>query len=394
MLNDSKSHKGDYYRAAVSLLYNALRFRCLRLMGKPSKLTAVSLALTGRCNSHCIMCNIWKSAHGTDTVQNLDLSGSLIIDLLSRPLFSELVELDLTGGEPHLREDLVDIVLRIIRMKDGHLSRLRSIIITSNGLLPQDITSNYQRILYALKGTNIDLVSVTSLDGIGDTHDKVRGTKGAFEMASRTIDGLIELRKEHPNFIMGIKSTILPQNISMIGPILNFARIKNLFHIISPALFTQSRFRNIDKRGDLMLGTAEHKEVSDFYDNEELRTSYLYSRAHSFLSSGRKKWSCTALYSYLFIDFDGKVYPCEIISRPIGDVKKQDIEDIWNSSPALHWRKRIGKLKCCQSCDEPGAIRYSAFTEGLGYFKFMVKLGTRRFDKSLNGEGFSKYFDS
>jgi len=392
MIDCKISDKGDYYKAAARLLYNALRFRYIKLNRDTLKPTAMSLALTNRCNSHCIMCNIWKSARDIPDIKSLELSGQEIIDLLSKPLFSELVELDLTGGEPHLRDDLVNIVLGIVPLKKSSLPKLRSIIITSNGLLTPRIISNYTDILHALKGTNIDLVSVSSIDGIGETHDLIRGTKGAFVLASKTINGLLELKREYPSFIIGIKTTILPDNVNMLNAILDFALGKNLFHIISPVFFTEVRFKNVDKRGELMLGPAEYKKVSEFYRRNELRTSYFYSRAISFLNTGRKNWACAALYNYVFIDYDGKVYPCEIIPTPIGDVKNERLEDIWHSPLARYWRKRIGKLECCLTCHEPGAIRYSAFTEGSSYLKFLVKLGRHKFNETLYGEGFSKYF--
>ncbi|MFC1933256.1 SPASM domain-containing protein [Chloroflexota bacterium] len=386
-----KSNKGDYFKSAVTLFWNGIKFRYSRLKGAPLKPTVLSLAVTNRCNSHCIMCNIWKRARELPDIKGLEMSKDQIIDLLSRPLCSELVELDLTGGEPHLRDDLVDTVLGISRLKKSSLSRLRSIIIASNGLLHRQIISNYQRILEGLRGTNIDLVSVISIDGIEQTHDLIRGTKGAFELATKTISGLLELRKEYSNYFIGIKTTILPYNINMLGDILDFALEKNLFHIISPVFFTEARFRNVDKREELTVEPAEYKEILKFYSRSELKTSYFYSRTRGFLATGRKQWVCAALYNYLFIDFDGKVYPCEIISEPIGDVKTQDLEDIWNSSLAHYWRSRIGELECCHTCNEPGTIRYSAYTEGFSYLKFLVKLGKHKFSETFYGEGFSKY---
>jgi MoaA/NifB/PqqE/SkfB family radical SAM enzyme len=338
------------------------------------------------------MCNIWKSARNAPEIKNLELSSQKIISILSNPMFAKLVELDLTGGEPHLRDDLVDVVRGIIKLKKSSLPKLRSIIITSNGLLTGRIISNYKDILNALRDTNIDLVSVTSLDGIGETHDQIRGIGGAFKLVSETISGLVELKQEYPNLIPGIKTTILPQNVDVLDKILNFALSKNLFHIISPVLFTEARFRNMNNKDELVLGPAEHKKVLDFYSHDKLKTSYFYSMSRSFLVNGQKRWSCAAIYNYAFIDFDGKVYPCEIIPEPIGNVKEQDFKDIWNGSEAHYWRKRIGKLECCQTCHEPGAIRYSALTEGLSYFKFLMMLGKNKFVESWHGEGFSKYF--
>jgi MoaA/NifB/PqqE/SkfB family radical SAM enzyme len=381
----------NYYQAATRLLGNAFRFRYAKLTGAPLKPAVVSLAVTNRCNSHCIMCTMWKSARETPDIKSLEMPADDIIKLLARPFFSKLVELDLTGGEPHLRDDLVDIVIRAGRLKKDYFPGLKSIIIASNGLLPERIVSNYEKMLEGLRDTDIDLVSVASIDGIGETHDRIRGTRGAFELATRTISGLLELRKKYANYHIGLKTTVLPDNIDVLDDILDFARERGLFHIISPAFFTETRFRNEDKREALSLGDNEYAKLLQFYSRNELETNYFYSRARNFLADGRKRWTCTALQNYLFIEFDGKVYPCELLSGAIGDVKKQGMEDIWNGKPARSWRRRIGKTEHCRKCIEPGAIRYSAGTEGLSYLGHLLNLGRRKFSESLLGEGFIKY---
>jgi MoaA/NifB/PqqE/SkfB family radical SAM enzyme len=383
----------SFYGTAAGLLGKALRFRYARMRTAPLKPEVVSLAVTNRCNSHCIMCNMWKRSKEHPNIQFLELSREEIIDLLSRPLFSGLVEIDLTGGEPHLRDDLVEIALGIADLKRNFLPRLRSIVITSNGLLPDKIIPNYQKILEGLKGTNIDLVSVASLDGIGTVHDKIRGTKGAFQLAAGTIGGLLELREKYPNYFIGVKTTVLPENIDSLDDILEFAMKENLFHIISPVFFTETRFRNADRRESLQLSTADYARLMDFYGRRELHTNYFYSRIRRFLSTGRKCWSCTATYNYMFIEFDGTVYPCELLSEPIGNVREQDPEEIWNGVQAYHWRTRIEKTEQCRHCVEPGAVRYSACAEGLSYLGFLRKLGGRRYRESLQGEGFTKYFN-
>jgi radical SAM protein with 4Fe4S-binding SPASM domain len=386
------SKKGDYFKAALRLFYNGLKFRYLRLRGAPLKPAAISLAVTGRCNSHCIMCHIWKRARELPDTESLEMPGEEVIDLLSRPLFSELVELDLTGGEPHLRDDLADIVIGAGGLVKRFLPRLRSVIVASNGLLPRRIISNYQEILEGLKDTKIDVVSVSSLDGIGQTHDRIRGTKGAFELATRTINGLLELRKEYPRFFIGLKTTILPYNVNELRAILDFALERNMFHVISSAYFTEARFRNIDKEKELALSPREHEEVLRFYRLDELKTSYFYQTARDLLVTGERRWLCTALHNYMFIDYDGRVYPCEIISTPIGDVKKQALEDIWHSPLAHYWRRKIGELPCCRACHEPGAVRYSACDGGFSYLRFLMKSGRHGFGGSFYQEGFAKYF--
>ncbi len=381
----------EFYGTAAGLLGNAMRLRYARLRAAPLKPEVVSLAVTNRCNSHCIMCNMWKRSKENPDIKRLELSRREIIDLLSRPLFSGLVEVDLTGGEPHLRDDLADIALDIAGLKQKFLPHLRSIVITSNGLLPDKIISNYQKILEGLKGTNIDLVTVASLDGIGATHDKIRGTKGAFNLAARTIGRLLELKGNYPNHFIGVKTTVLPENIDSLDGILDFAVKDDLFTIISPVFFTEARFRNTGSRESLRLGSADYEKLLRFYSKHELNTNYFYSRIRGFLSTGEKSWSCTATYNYLFIEFDGTVYPCELLSEPIGNIREQSPEAIWNGSRAHHWRTRIEKTEQCRECIEPGAVRYSACAEGLSYLGFLRKLGRRRYDKSYHGEGFTKY---
>jgi MoaA/NifB/PqqE/SkfB family radical SAM enzyme len=385
------SRSVSYPKAVAKLIFNALGFRYHRLTASPLKPQVVSLALTSRCNSHCMMCNIWKRKGEFPDIESLEMSSDEINRLLSKPMFSELVEVDFTGGEPHLREDLAEISLGIAGLKNSSLPKLKSIIITSNGFLPEKILSNYERILENLKGVDVDLVSVSSLDGIGELHDKIRGTKGAFELLSATIDGLLALRNKYTQFIPGIKTTILPYNVDVLDDILDFALARNLFHIISPVFFTEGRFRNRDKREKLMLSEAGYNKILKFYRRDELKSGYFYSRSSEILATGRKQWACTAGFNYLFIEFDGRVFPCEMTSTPLGNLRQQTMEEIWQSRAFLDWRKGAGRLDACRKCLEPGAIRFSACAEGSSYLRFLRKLGRRHFSESLYHEGYFKY---
>jgi MoaA/NifB/PqqE/SkfB family radical SAM enzyme len=381
-----------YWRAISRLLRNAFSFRISRLRAYPLKPEVASVAVTNRCNSHCIMCNMWRTSKENPDIKSRELTQEEIIDLFSRPLFSELRELDLTGGEPHLRDDLVDITLGLADLKRTHLPRLRTIVLTSNGLMPDRVIANYRKILDGLKDTGIDFVTVASIDGIGEVHDKVRGTKNAFKLASRTINGLLGLRDEYPDYFVGLKTTVLPVNIDSLDAILNFAKERGLFTIISPVFFTETRFRNAASRESLELGPDDREKLLRFYQRDDLGTNYFYSRIRDFLASGHKCWSCTATYNYIFIESDGTVYPCELLSEPLGNIREQSIEDIWTGEAARRLRKSINKTEQCRVCIEPGAVRYSAYAEGLSYSNYLRKLGRQTYQWSLYDEGYYKYF--
>jgi len=234
------------------------------------------------------MCNIWKRSSEIPDLQKRELSRDEIINLFSHPLFSDLVELDLTGGEPHLRQDLVEIVAGIAELKRSNLRRLKSIIITSNGLLPDRIVANYKNILGEICDSEIDLVSVSSLDGFAETHDAIRGTPGAFRQVTRTLEGLLKLQRTRPRFFVGLKMTVLPGNIDSLDAMLDFAETKTIFHIISPVFFTQARFRNSDREDNLALGPAEFQKIAQFYNHPELKFAYFYTRTREQLISGKR----------------------------------------------------------------------------------------------------------
>src|SRR5690349_11887398 len=71
------------------------------IWGKNKPIDAV-IAVTYKCNSKCIMCNIWK-----EQPQN-ELSSH---DFLKLP--KTLKDINITGGEPFLRKDLVDIAYNL-----------------------------------------------------------------------------------------------------------------------------------------------------------------------------------------------------------------------------------------------------------------------------------------
>ena len=381
-----------YAESIEKLQANAAIYRRAREENVPLKPQAVSLALTIRCNSHCIMCNMWRRAREIPDIEKLELTPDEIISTLSRPLFSDLVELDLTGGEPFLREDLPGIVLRAAALRETSLPRLKTIILTSNGFLPERIIDVSRQILAGLRGTGIDLVHVASLDGIGQVHDEIRGTGGAFDLAAKTLAGLSGLKRDYPGYYIGVKTTVLPQNVTHLDSILHFATTEGHFHIISPAFFTTSRFRNAEKEASLSLSPADWDTLSDFYRRPDFDAGYFYSRIRELLATGNRGWSCTAAFNYLFIDFDGSVYPCELLDAPIGNIRESDIEAIWHGPEASGCRRNINHTGVCLSCIEPGAVRYSAVAEGSCYAAFLRSLGQSDYARSLSGEGYIKYF--
>lgn len=124
--------------------------------------TDASIILTYRCPMRCVMCNIWKNP--TDKKEELKAS-----DLRS---FPKLKFINLTGGEPFIREDLDEIVEECYKHTDR-------IVISTSGWFQDRV------IALAKKFPNIGIR--ISIEGLAEKNDELRGRQGTFDKAIKTL---------------------------------------------------------------------------------------------------------------------------------------------------------------------------------------------------------------
>lgn len=363
-----------------------MRFQYLKHTGKPGRPQALSIEITHHCVAKCIMCNIWRIPQ---TVKDLPIEEWL--NFLSSAQFGDLRELDITGGEPFLREDLSDL---IIGLKQLNLNKLRSIAITTNAFLGKKIVNQTEKILRNLQDHSIDLVIVCAMDAEGNLHERIRNFKGAWPKLNKTINDLIQLRKTYPGLILGVKTTILPMNVDELENIVSYSKHRGLFTIISPCIITGGRYLNLDRAEELVFKQSDIKKMKRFYEGYSSRWIYHGEKVLELLKKGEIKKPCSCGFNYFFVRSTGDVFPCPLIDFNIGNILNTPIEDMLNSSKASRFRNRIGKHTMCRRCTEPGLERYALPYEGLSYLSFMFRMGKRRFLKVHKHMGLDKYFDN
>ncbi|MEA3409628.1 MAG: radical SAM protein, partial [Candidatus Eisenbacteria bacterium] len=123
------------------------------------------VAVTYRCNARCTVCDIWKNESRADE----EIAPS---DYAWLP--RSLRSVNVSGGEPFLRDDLVEIVSVIERV----CPRAR-VVISTNGLNPSRIE--------AMMGKMTHIAVRVSVDGVGAKHDEIRGIDGAYDKALDTV---------------------------------------------------------------------------------------------------------------------------------------------------------------------------------------------------------------
>src|SRR5512136_75219 len=225
-------------RILLRLTARGISYRFLKATGRSARPEAISLEVTRRCIAKCLMCNIWRMPAVPELV------AADWLKLLESPVLSELKELDITGGEPFLRNDIVELLLGIGSLKSTHLKRLCSVAITTNGFLTDKVLKDVGAAIAPLEQAGVTLVFACGFDAVGEVHDRIRNFKGGWERLNTTIEGLKALREKHPSLVLGIKTTITRYNIDELERVCQYADDKGLFTIISPYILTSNRYDN------------------------------------------------------------------------------------------------------------------------------------------------------
>ncbi len=137
------------------------------------RLTGIHWHVTGRCNLNCRHCYMQAPAGRYGQLSFDAMAG--LVEQFER---ANVLEVSLTGGEPFVRRDLLDI-LQLLAQKKIRLAQ-----IFSNGLL---ITNRH---LASIRKIGFRPAFQISFDGVG-AHDQMRGTTGTEQ---GVIDAIRRLR--------------------------------------------------------------------------------------------------------------------------------------------------------------------------------------------------------
>jgi len=308
-----------------------------------SLLTDATVAVTHKCNSKCIMCNIWKEKSENELVP---------ADFLKLP--AGLEDINVTGGEAFLRKDLLEIIENLTS-----LSPKVRLIISSNGFLTDRIIDYMQQ---ARKINPKSCIGI-SLDGIDQMHDEIRGIEGAFNKVLATISGL---KKSGINDIR-VCYTGSDKNISHLAKVYDFAQEHNIEFTMSIVHNSENYF-NIDTNTmndvaslESQLSHVIKKELKYYNPRRLLRTYYLKG-IMSYAKTGKRLLPCTALENSFFMNAQGDIYPCNILDTSIGNIREQDFNSIWNSDKKQKLEKYCTTCnKCWMVCTVKNSIRKQPF---------------------------------
>ena len=277
----------------------------------------IEFEITSKCNLGCKHCMLKLS-------QKEEMSKLQICGLIDEWVSNGLLELQLTGGEPLLRNDLLDIIL--YARKKG-----LKVLVSTNGTL---ITEEFSKQL-----SNTGAFIEVSLDGSCEfVHDSIRG-KGSF---NKTITG-IKMLKNYNNKVM-LETVIQKGNYEDLENICalsyELGAYRHLFHslrISKPEikLLQLGREEMIDAQRRIF-------RLREKYDMQ-IQPPYLpvdkYFEQQGKQLFDNKVFGCGALKFKCGVTADGDMYPCLLFSGiddfKIGNVLNDNVKNMWNSTLAL-----------------------------------------------------------
>jgi len=322
----------------------------------------IQLPITYKCNSKCVMCNIWQMDHsGEATVEEF-------ARFMEDDIFKSVEAVGINGGEPSLVPNLYEYVDEILK-----LPSLKSLNIISNGFSPTPLFKNLEKIYASCKSKGIHFHVTISLDGVGETHNTVRGKPDVFEKTTSTIDEIIANQSKYCDSY-DIACTIVKQNIDYLIELDTYAKSKN--YNIKYRLGIDNKRIESDKLRDQYsaIYSSLRKSAKEFFhyqmsQTKDLANRFKYYSIFSWLNSKAPKrmLGCAWKDEGITLDARGELYYCAVASKSIGSLRKEKGEKIFFDDKNIQYRKSIIK-KICDGCIHD----YSGQPEFTDVWKFLI----------------------
>jgi radical SAM protein with 4Fe4S-binding SPASM domain len=285
------------------------------------------LALTYRCNSDCIHCY----AGGPRETKELKTDEwKKIIDKIDSLEVGSVV---FTGGEPTLRDDLIELV--------GYNKDLVTGLITNGILLKKKLVSKLER-------KELDHIQIT-INGFEKTHNAICNKK----TFKKTVVGIKNSLAS--NIYTITNTTLLKQNISEVPKLMEYLHKLGTTRFAANSIIYTGKSKNENKFAltheelEKVLKKIRQKAVDlgmEFVWYTPTRRCELDSMK---LGLGMKM--CSAARINVTVEPDGRVIPCQSWFEGMGNMLEDSWEDIWNSPLAKFARSKGYMPEDCKDCE-------------------------------------------
>ena len=297
--------------------------------------TDMCIIVTYRCPMQCQMCNIWKNP----TQKEKEITLAEIKKLPSVKF------INITGGEPFVREDLEEII-EICFQKSPR------VVISTSGWFEDRIIKMTKR--FPNIGIRI------SIEGLSLKNDELRGRNGGFDKGLRT---LLRLKD------MGIKDIgfgITVSNHNSADMLSLYQLSKSLGMEFATAAFHNSYY--FHKEDNYITNQEEvcndFKTLIEWQLKEKHPKSWFRAYFNmgliNYIHDNQRLLPCEAGLVNFFVDPYGEIYPCNGLEdkfwkESMGNIRQSgSFYEIWHSEQAEKIRQKV--RNCPKQCWMVGTV--------------------------------------
>lgn len=298
-------------------------------MEKISNPTDMCIIVTYRCPMQCQMCDIWKNP----TKKQDEIS----IDEIKK--LPNVKFINITGGEPFVREDLEDII-------EVCFQKSPRVVISTSGWFEDRIISMAKR--FPKIGIRI------SIEGLSKKNDELRGREGGFDKGLRTLLRLKEMGLKDIGFGITVSNHNSADMLSL------YQLSKSLGMEFATAAFHNSYY--FHKSDNLITNKdevcANFEQLIEWQLKEKHPKSwfraYFNKGLINYINGKPRLLPCEAGLVNFFVDPYGEIYPCNGLEdkywkESMGNIRNVDsFDEIWQSEQAERVREQV--RNCPKNC--------------------------------------------
>jgi radical SAM protein with 4Fe4S-binding SPASM domain len=304
----------------------------------------VALNLTRRCNLRCAHC--YLDAGTRELGGGDELGTAEVTALLERiAILSDETMVVLTGGEPLLRPDVLDLA--------RHAAGLGlMVVVGTNGTLLDEAR------VAALQEAGVRAVGI-SLDSLDPAyHDGFRGVAGTWKQTMAGIDAC-----RRAGLMFQIHFSVTDDNADELDDMIAFARsagasVLNVFFLVCTG--RGERVTNISRDvyervlGRVAQAAREEDELlvrarcAPHFNRIALETDppLPVTRLHGYEAGG-----CLAGTRYCRVTPEGELTPCPYMDACAGSIRERDFAELWRSAPVFARLRAPALEGRCGACE-------------------------------------------
>jgi radical SAM protein with 4Fe4S-binding SPASM domain len=289
-----------------------------------------AIITTYRCINKCIMCNIWKYPTKAEEEFKYEILNKL----------PKLTFVNITGGEPMLRDDIEEITNILIR-------KARRVVISTNGFLTDKIAN------LARKFKNKNFGIRISIEGLPTINDELRGLKNCFDHGLKTLLALHQLGLKD----IGFGITVSDKNArDMLGlyELAEWLKVEFATACVHNSYYFHKWDNEIKNKDDVINCFKEL--INDLLRTKRIKNwfrAYFNYGIINYIKGKPRLLPCGAARDIFFLDPWGNIRPCNGLDEMseefnLGNLNEKSFNEIWFSEKARRIREIL--KNCPKNC--------------------------------------------